>query len=321
MVSIGNAASDLSKTIDEALDLLQDYAQPQEALNSVEPLSSLFEQCAQLLEKSETERLEPLRTVHHFACTGGTLISKCISALPNIVLLSEIDPLSWQYKNTDKKQYSPTDITLHLRNGLRGGDDAIVAELFVANISNLHENLKLSGRRLVIRDHTHSHYCSLVVPEDRPSLQEILKNKIPLKSVVTVRHPLDSYISLIENRWKHFSPFSLEEYSRRYILFLDEYVHSPIIYYEEFVKFPEDNLQNICNMLDIVYAPDAFDLMDMVVLSGDSGRSSNVIAPRPRREVPESVRLEALDSPTYKKLCKRLKYNPDVDAKLDNIRI
>ena len=35
-----------------------------------------------------------LRTIHHFACTGGTVISKCLAALPQVMLISEINPIN-----------------------------------------------------------------------------------------------------------------------------------------------------------------------------------------------------------------------------------
>ncbi|MEM9966000.1 MAG: sulfotransferase [Asticcacaulis sp.] len=319
MTDLRRPASSLLSSLDEALDLLKDYKLPQDAVQINEPLPNLLEQCERLLAISEAVTPEPVRTVHHFACTGGTLIAKCISALPNTVLLSEIDPLSAFYKDVDKKKYSPSDIIFHVRNSLRNIDDDVIVDMFVASISNLHDNLKKIGKRLVIRDHTHSHYCSMESPESRPTLQNILKYKMPALSLVTVRHPVDSYLSLISNKWKHFSPFNIEEYSRRYMLFLDDYSEVPIVHYEDFVKAPEPVMENICSILGLPYTADVFDLLDMVVLSGDSGRSSNVIAVRPRREVPESIRIETLDSPTYNNLCKRLCYNPDVDAEVGKI--
>jgi hypothetical protein len=38
--------------------------------------------------------LEPfvVRTLHHVACSGGTLISRCLAALPDVVVLSELNP-------------------------------------------------------------------------------------------------------------------------------------------------------------------------------------------------------------------------------------
>jgi hypothetical protein len=35
-----------------------------------------------------------VRTLHHVACSGGTLISRCLAALPGVVLLSELNPLN-----------------------------------------------------------------------------------------------------------------------------------------------------------------------------------------------------------------------------------
>ena len=34
------------------------------------------------------------RAIHHFACSGGTVISKCVAAMPHVALLSEVNPLN-----------------------------------------------------------------------------------------------------------------------------------------------------------------------------------------------------------------------------------
>ena len=35
-----------------------------------------------------------LRSIHHLACTGGTLISKCIASMPDVALISEVNPMN-----------------------------------------------------------------------------------------------------------------------------------------------------------------------------------------------------------------------------------
>ena len=35
-----------------------------------------------------------LRSIHHLACTEGTLISKCIASMPDVALISEVNPMN-----------------------------------------------------------------------------------------------------------------------------------------------------------------------------------------------------------------------------------
>jgi len=35
-----------------------------------------------------------IHTLHHLACTGGTVLSKCLAAMPRVALVSEVNPLN-----------------------------------------------------------------------------------------------------------------------------------------------------------------------------------------------------------------------------------
>ena len=44
-----------------------------------------------------------LRTIHHLACTGGTVISKCLAAMPDVALISEVNPFRAPRKMRNSK--------------------------------------------------------------------------------------------------------------------------------------------------------------------------------------------------------------------------
>ena len=49
----------------------------------------------QRMARALRHRDRPLiHTVHHLACTGGTVISKCLAAMPKVALVSEVNPLN-----------------------------------------------------------------------------------------------------------------------------------------------------------------------------------------------------------------------------------
>jgi len=300
------AAEALVNDLEEALALLADYRQNGAETAVAEPLPSLLEQCEALCNNFSGP--EPIRSIHHFACTGGTLIAKCLAALPNVTLLSEIDPLS-RMKPDPRAAFSPTDIIRALRQSARRIDDSIIIASFHAAINSAAAGLARQGLHLVLRDHAHSQFCTRADAASRPTLHEMLRDAGPVLSLVSVRHPLDSFLSLEKMGWRHFSPFTLEEYSQRYMAFLDRHEGLPVIIYENFVADPQAELVRICEHLTLPFHPLALDLISAVQLTGDSGRSGSVIGPRPRREMPEALARQR-DGSGYRDLCARLDYEP-----------
>lgn len=297
----------LLATLEGSLELLHDYGLTTFVSNSKsEPLNSLLDQCEAAVANCPPP--SPLRTIHHFACTGGTLLSKVLAAMPNTVLLSEIDPISPMVRD---EKFAPSDLILHLRRSVRKVDDDIIIAAFVAAVLAAKQGLQEQGRNLVLRDHAHSQFCHQNADfTKRPTLYEMLQDHVAIKSMVTVRHPLDSFLSLRENNWVSFTPPTLESYSERYIAFLDRHAGLPIIYYEDFVDNPEAVSKHMCILLDLRYSLFGTELHSEIELSGDSGRKDGPIAPRPRRPVPEDVEVERSDSGCYGSLCRRLGYTP-----------
>ena len=303
-----NSKRKLLSVIDETLALLNETHQSaDDKPPPEEPLPSLLKRCEDACEMLDTANQTPVRIVHHFACTGGTLLSRCIEAMPNAVLLSEIDPLSpiplW------KVDFAPYDLIRQSQTGLRPLDDTGVIETFLASLEAMNASHARTGRRLVIRDHTHSHFCTKIVPEDRPTIGEMIQERFPLRSLITVRHPLDSFLSLRSNGWVHFQPDTLDEYCRRYNLFLDAYADAPILRYEDFIADPDSGARRIAELLDLPFTSHWRDLLSVIEVSGDSGRKSDTIELRPRREVSVDLLNETNESQSYAKLCGRLDYN------------
>ncbi|QIZ82672.1 hypothetical protein SAMN04488043_11626 [Thalassovita gelatinovora] len=309
-MTIDAMAQDLAAELEETLRQLESYRRTDDASVPAEALPSLLQQCQEICDG--LEQPAPLRSLHHFACSGGTVIAKCISALPNSIVVSEIDPLSTMGVNVTgwAPRFAPTDLILGLRHAARAVDDAIFVEIFKSSINAAHAGLSKQGYNLVLRDHAHSHFCTNTDAASRPSLHEILVSELPLRSVVTVRHPLDSFLSLTANGWLHFEPATLDEYSRRYLAFLDRHVGVPVVLYEDFVQAPEQVLEQLCSLLDLPFSPLALDFMPVIRMTGDSGRSGGRISARRRRDVPQELDQDRNDSHDYHALCARFGYDP-----------
>ena len=301
----------LVSTLDEALEMLREYSRDLDDVETpAEPLPSLLEQCERAV--AAIEGPQPLRSIHHFACTGGTLMSKALFALPNTVVLSEIDPLSvGMLKKSGAVPFAPTDLIFALRHSVRQVEDETIIATFLEGLTAAKAGLEKRGRHLILRDHAHSQFCRDGVDFNaRPTLREMVADRFDMRSILTMRHPLDSYLALTANKWVHFNPQTLEEYARRYLAFLDRYEGVPVVFYEDFTVDPDAVLRRMCELLDLKYAPLATDLIGAVRMSGDSGRKEGPISPRPRREVPEEIEAQRGDSPSYKALCARFGYAP-----------
>ena len=297
----------LLAALDHALEVTADFAGPVEVVQgeTTSP-GSLLEQCIALCQPQEA-RVEPVRTIHQMACTGGTLFAKCIAAMPNVQLLSEVDPLS-RMLDSDVPRFCPSDMVGLMRQASRGAADAVLVQMFQASLQVAHADASSRGERLVLRDHAHSQYCFREL-ERRPSLREMVSARWPVLPLVLVRHPLDSYASLHQHGWMAFEG-GLDEYARRYMAFLDDQEDVPILRYEDFVRDPERRMREACEHLQLPFSRHFTEMFDIFRFSGDSGRRGNVIAPRERRQFPAD--LLARDHPPparYLSLLKRLDYD------------
>lgn len=299
----------LSEVLDDALHLFDanniDKVVPVLA-DDIPP--SLFDQCIDLCRQGLNRGIEPIRTIHHLSCTGGTLITKCLAAMPNVMVLNEVDPLSTMTFKADKPGFTPTDILSLARQGNQKISEALLIELFLQDLNLLQNEIGSMGKRLLIRDHSHSHFLTGDEIARRPTLGAIVKSHFPTVSIVTVRDPIDSYLSLHKHGWKHFKPFTFNEYCRRYLAFLDAYENIPVYRYEDFVRDPTGIMIDLCRVLGLKFSEFFLETFDTFKFSGDSGRKGSMIEARSRREIGEEFLKSNEKSAAYIELISRLGY-------------
>ncbi|UJP04897.1 MAG: sulfotransferase [Nitrosomonas sp.] len=252
-----------------------------------------------------------VRTIHHFSCTGGTLFAKCLAAQPDVVLLNEVDPFSEMSLNhSGKPQFSPRDIISLLHQSGNQFSNELIGKVFCKDISTILDDLTQSKKLLILRDHTHSAYLVGSSPRGSQTLREILRQSFTLKSIVTVRNPIDSYLSLKELGWIHFTPPTFNEYCLRYLRFLQDHQGIRIFRYEDFVRDSPRIMYELCQHLGLDYSPDFVTTFGKFKLSGDSGRSGTVIEPRERRPYTDEFIIEVATAQAFMTLCNYLGYNP-----------
>lgn len=271
-------------------------------------LDQLLSHCQGALARRSPYTARPMRSLHHLACTGGTLMARCIAAQYNVQLLSEVDPLS---PMAHDHPFAPSDIIGLLHFSSRPiFDDTLLIESFLAGLKPVYNATTRTGTTLVLRDHAHSHFCYGTDTTQRPALRDMLSPHFNMVSVATTRHPIDAYISLQKNAWLHFSPATFDEYCRRTHLFLDCYCDIELIRYEDFVADPIEQMQQLCEILDLRYNPDFLKLFSSITLSGSSGRGGNKIISLPRQALPDGLIDMAQASTAYASLCDRQGYDP-----------
>ncbi|NQZ03475.1 hypothetical protein [Idiomarina sp.] len=307
----------LQHELDDALKLINQYSSnhenssgalmDQEGLNNTQ---SLLDRCAAIVNADSENKKPTLRIIHHFACSGGTLISKCLAAQPNVFLLSELHPTTRHGNDWSKADYTPRDvITQAFYSGIPQADK-LAEEVFVENIIKTEMHTRRLGGTLVIRAHSHADYCMRVPQPDIDTVTRLLQPYFEIEQLVTVRNPIDSFASLRENRWVHFQPNTFEEYCQRLLKFLKAFKTSQIFYYEKFVSEPDRQIKKYTELLQLPMVEHAAEYIDVLKVSGDSGRSGLNISPRARKPISDEYKSEILQSKTFKMLCQQYDIEP-----------
>ncbi|MEP2944582.1 MAG: hypothetical protein ABJL18_05545 [Hyphomicrobiales bacterium] len=267
----------MSETDFAELDLSLDKLEAELELTQqvVKDLDEMISQCP----ASGALEDEPIRTIHHLACTGGTLIAKCIASQANILVLNEVNPFYEFSSSPEATRFAPTNMTALIRQGDSSFcDDELVVELFIKQLEVVRKQCWLTGRVLVIRDHTYSQFLDGDYNSDRPILREVIQKRFPLRSLVTTRDTKKAYHSMVRRRWhRSFRPSTLEEYERRNDIFMDRFSDLPIISYEDFTAEPRQKMQEICEILGLTYFDGFEEVFHTFQFSGDSGRGGNQI--------------------------------------------
>lgn len=267
-----------------------------------------IEKLAYLAERNRLPELEPVRIIQHLSCTGGSLFAKCIAAMPNIVLLSEISPLSTMLLANGNPRFLPTDIISLSRQAKAPSIDELSMKVFLAELHVLESHLQEYGQRLVLREHSHSSFLTGKESKPEKTVRNILAGTSRDNSIVTVRHPFDSYLSLKQNKWIDFDPNTFDEYCKRYLSFMNHNSNVPVFKYENLTEDPKAVIQAICGCLDIPYNEDFLDYLEIIAVTGDSGRRSYFIENRERKPFSKNLRREAQASQNFNRLCELLDY-------------
>lgn len=270
--------------------------------DSVVDTNSLLERCEIACSEHEHKK-PPLRIIFHMACSGGSLISKCLSAMPNVFLLSEVHPHSYRHL-PEHAQFLPSDIATLAKQGNIPDSDKLAKEIFIDSIKKTYRHVEEQGGTLILRDHSHSDFCVGSTFAEKSIIVEILSEHFDIIPLVTLRNPIDSYAALVANFWLHFEPNDFDAYCGRVNQFLSQFELHQIIAYESFVEEPQQVMKHMCEKLLIPFDDMFEEFFDIYSVTGDSGRTSGTITPRKRRVLGDGLIQQITNSNEFIKICK-----------------
>lgn len=230
-----------------------------------------------------------IRSIHHLARSGGTVISRCLAAMPGVCLLSEINPRSIHHFNPMRQaaQWHGL-ISVEEAEGFAIESD----DRFCDAIELLLQRCDALGKTLVIRDWSHADFHGFPYFSDctyHLRLREVLLQRFDVRSVATVRHPLDQYLSMkqltvLKKRWDDCQVLTGMHH------FAEEIQSMPWFRHEDFACDSDAILQQITANLDIAFDPSYRDRWWRgSKITGDGTRQNGQIKSPKRRSVPTEL--------------------------------
>lgn len=253
-------------------------------------------------------------TLHHLPASGGTIMTRAIAAMQGCVVLSEVHP-----DRTFWTAFHPLVQITRGYNLLSEAEIRRLDDLFMKDIEFIHRAASERGLNLVIRDHTFVDFMARNRLYSR--LVEVLQRHYTVVPLVTTRDPVDVWISCALNKW--LGSLTPDTFCFRYRKMLECFAGTPRLRYEDFVADPPAVLQKTCRLFNLAFDPDFPEKMKHIKhITGDSGRRSMTIGPRPRRwgNLAPDAATAFLASEHYRLLCQETGYPPltqeDVDRHL-----
>ena len=258
----------------------------------------------------------PIRILSNLARAGGTLISKCVGCMDNIVLLSEIHPL-------DRKFHDPLIQAQSWYKLLRPEEVHGKPFDFIDAIRLIEQRCTERGKTLVIRDWAHLDFIGvpfIARPACRLQLTELLAREFPIAQYALARHPVDQWLGtarLAVMRGK----LGLEPFLAGYRRFAEQCVKTGFMRYEDFTRAPEKEMRKLCIHLKLDFDARFIERWpDNRHVTGDmsgTSRGSGLrdIRPLPRQPIDPALLGKFRANPDYRQAIALLGYtNPEPES-------
>ncbi len=200
----------------------------------------------------------------NFSRSGGTLLSRSIGMLPNVILLSEINThLGASTRNKSISSHNAIIEQVYNWYGIKVSGNSL--KEVVLNLLKICEQ---KHKQLIIRDWTYMDFRSNISNNWKPKYKFSLIDEIgeisSIKTFAFVRNAIDIYLSLgVKN---------IETFSSEYLLYVNELRKEGIKYikYEDFVIDPISTMKEICNLTKLEYSNNFLDFQKNYKITGDN---------------------------------------------------
>jgi protein O-GlcNAc transferase len=275
--------------------------------------------------RSHSMKKPDLRIIHNMARSGGTLISRCLGCMQNVVLLSEMHPFGvnlfdlnpFLQANKWFGLLTPSDIAMLQLKGAIKYKDAIAL---------IEQRTRDQGDLLVLRDWAHLDYTanSFRTPGYRPMLYLKLADHFNIIRLSISRDPVTQWLSLIRlpiiQKSLESRAFDLDQFLFGYRKYAELCMETGFIRYEDFLLEPEKKMRELCDHLHINFDPNFIsNWHGYKTISGDvigkttsgdiiSSRGGNEIKPLPMRPIEPSLKEQFLANVDYHRAIELLGY-------------
>lgn len=253
-----------------------------------------------------------LRIVHQMARSGGTIISRCLGCMRDVVLLSEIHPLGLN-------RYNPLDQAHNWFRLLTASDIRRLQERkqvpFEEAMELIYDRCSAMGKTLMIRDWNHLDFTGipfLKEPAYRLLTAEALSSRFSIQAVATVRHPIDQWLSL-RTLDIFQGKIDLDRFLVGYHKYAEFCQKIGFVRYEDFTKAPEKHMERICYQLSVSYDPAFIDKWrKYTTITGDNQSErgyKEIIKPVPRRHMETGLADQFEENPDYRRIIEIFGYS------------
>ncbi len=244
------------------------------------------------------DELPSISLIHQLSRTGGTVFSRVLGNNSNVLLLSEVHP---SLRGADIKRQCLENYKIAIPTNLNSYADCLK---FI--VSTRTENI-------VIRDLSHRDFLRSRSAMHIASFN-VLKEKFDVNRISLTRHPADQYLSMM-----NFKPvaryMNFEIFCRGYLGYHQAIPRRGIIRYEDFVRSPENIIEETGRFLKINTSPASLNnFRDNKKVTGDNkdkgsrGYSLRQIKELQRRDGFDDVCKQLRQNKQMLEICEKLYY-------------
>jgi len=240
------------------------------------------------------------------------MLTRCLGSMSKLVVLSEVHPRAMKHTNPAWQAHEWFGL---ISASERAGFERPGAS-FLEFITLVEQRARHKGKRLVIRDWPHLDYIGVPygAPGMRPALVEALEPTFEIHAAVTVRHPLDQWLSL-NNLDVIRGRLSVQDYLRGVRAFTEQIAGGAFTKFEDFTRDPMIELRQICERLGVAFDPSFMQRWHAYEkVTGDRkehasrGSGRREIRPLGRRECEPALLEQFRASEDYRVSCDLLGY-------------